>query len=153
MACNTSESEHWFLLAVLPNNKSVVVLDSMPGDDIKPTAHNALSKICSLLKEIDSNIDLGQWRFIANKKGDVPQQSNDYDCGVFACLYARCLVGYSEMISETSISDFRKLMLLELHESKLHPVPPEGIQPERYYAVEYVENCYIGQALNQADGF
>ena len=88
-----------------------------------------------------------------NKKGDVPEQTNDYDCGVFTCLYARCLVGYGEMICDASISDFRKLMLLELHQRKLHPIPPEDILPEQCYAVEYVENYYIGRALSQADSF
>ena len=30
-----------------------------------------------------------------------------------------CRVGYGEIISDASISDFRKLMLLELHQRKL----------------------------------
>ena len=45
-------------------------------------------------------------------------------------------------------------MLLELHQRKLHPIPPEGILPaEQYYAVEYVETYYIGHALTEADSF
>ena len=45
-------------------------------------------------------------------------------------------------------------MLLELHQRKLHPIPPEGILPaEQYYAVEYVETYYIGNAQSQADSF
>ena len=117
--CNTPESEHWTLLAVLPKEKSVVVLDSMPSNHIKHTSLDAISKMCGLLKEINSNVDLNQCKLIVNKKGDVPEQTNAYDCGVFTCLYARCLVGYGEMISDASISDFRKLMLLELHQRKL----------------------------------
>ena len=69
-----------------------------------------------------------------------------------ACMQGAWLV-MVEMISHASISGFMKLMLLELHERKLHQIPPEGILPEQYYAVEYVENYYIGRALSQADSF
>ena len=92
--CNTPESEHWTLLAVLPKEKSVVVLDSMPSNHIKHTSLDAISKMCGLLKEINSNVDLNQCKLIVNKKGDVPEQTNAYDCGVFTCLYARCLQGW-----------------------------------------------------------
>ena len=61
-----------------------------------------------------------------------------------ACMQDACRVGYGEIISDASISDFRKPMLLELHQRKLHSIPPEGILPEQYYAVEYVETYYIG---------
>ena len=71
-----------------------------------------------------------------------------------ACMKDACRVGYGEIISDASISDFRKLMLLELHQRKLHPIPPEGILPaEQYYAVDYVETYYIGHVLSQADSF
>ncbi|CAH3183796.1 unnamed protein product [Porites lobata] len=100
--CNTPESEHWTLLAVLPKEKSVVVLDSMPSNHIKHTSLDAISKMCGLLKEINSNVDLNQCKLIVNKKGDVPEKTNAYDCGVFTCLYARCLVGYGEMIMPAS---------------------------------------------------
>lgn len=98
--------------------------------------------MCVLLKKINSSIDLDQLKLIVNKKG----QPNDYNCGVITCLYARCLVGHGEMISDARMSDFRKLMLLELHERKLHPIPPE-----QYCAVEYVENYY--NWLSQANSF
>ena len=41
--CNTPESEHLTLLAVLPKEKSVVVLDSMPSNHIKHTSLDAIS--------------------------------------------------------------------------------------------------------------
>jgi len=132
---------------MLPKEKYVVVLDSKSGDFVKPAALKALAKMGSLLKELDSSLDLGQWRFIVNRKEDIPQQNNDYDCGVFTCMYARSLVGHSPLISLSCISAYRKIMLLDLHLSILHPLPPNNIQPEKYYAVEYEENYYIGRAL------
>ena len=91
--CKTPESEHWIFSAALPKEKSVVVLDSMPSNHIKQTSLDAISKMCVLLKKINSSIDLDQWKLILNKK-DVPEQTNDYHCGVFTCLYARRLVGH-----------------------------------------------------------
>lgn len=119
----------------------------MPSNHIKQTSLDAISKMCVLLKKINSSIDLDQWKLIVNKKGDIPEQTNDHDCGVFTCLYARYLVGHGEIISDASISGFMKLMLLELHERNLHQIPPGGMLPEQYYAVEYVENYYIGRAV------
>ena len=40
-----------------------------------------------------------------------------------------------------------------IKETYCDPIPPEGILPEQYYAVEYVETYYIGHALSQADSF
>ena len=118
--CNTPESEHWTLLAVLPKEKSVVVLDSMPSNHIKHTSLDAISKMYGLLKEINSNVDLNQCKLIVNKKGDVPNRpmTMTVECSL-ACMQDACRVGYGEIISDASISDFRKLMLLELHQRKL----------------------------------
>lgn len=37
--CNSGRSEHWFLLAVLPKEKQMLVLDSMAGSFTKPSVH------------------------------------------------------------------------------------------------------------------
>ena len=40
-----------------------------------------------------------------------------------------------------------------IKESYCDQIPPAGILPEQYHAVEYVETYYIGHALSQADSF
>ena len=60
--------------------------------------------------------------------------------GVFVSLYARCLVSKGLMIKQVDIPDFRKSMILELHEKKLTPIPAEPIKPNEYYAVDYINN-------------
>lgn len=147
--CNDSQSEHWTLLVVLPKKKLILYLDSLAADIIKPLADKSISKVALLIKELDNSVDISKWKFCVNTKDDVPQQSNSYDCGAFICLYARCLLGLSQMIDGTSFNSFRKLVLVELHERMLKQIPPEGIQVEQYYAVEYVENYYIGRVLSQ----
>jgi hypothetical protein len=83
----------------------------------------------------------------ANKGNEIPQQENGYDCGVYVCLFARTLVLGSPMVSQKTIPEIRKMMVLELHDQQLQPIPPKGICPGEYYAVHYVSNFYIGRVV------
>ena len=103
MPYNPTHSDHWFLLAALPKKKIVIVLDSLAGDIVKPTAQNALNKIGSVLLNIDPSCNLENWNFICNFKHDIPQQVNGDDCGVYTCLYARCLAGLGPMVQESFV--------------------------------------------------
>lgn len=147
--CNIDSSHHWFLLVVQPPLQRVMVLDSMPGNFIKPTVYKATDKIAKLLKEIDGSLKIEEWRFYSNKPGDIPSQRNDFDCGVFTCMYARSLVGMSPMIAPNSqsISDVRGYMILELHRNSLLPIPPCGLKVDDYYAVDYVSCYYFGRVI------
>ena len=147
--CNPMTSRHWFLLAALPKQKQIVIMDSLQGFSVKPTQKVAVRKMWKLLKEIDPSLDdeTTEWNFVSNANGQLPQQENGYDCGVYVCIYARCLLGLSgAAVSSDSIPSFRKQMLLELHrmkvEDKLQP-----IQEGQYYAVEYQRAFYIGRIL------
>ena len=127
--CNPMESRHWFLLAALPKQKQIVIMDSLQGSSVKPTQEVAVQKIWKLLKEIDISLDdeTTEWNFVSNANGQLPQQENEYDCGVYVCIYAQCLLGLSgAAVSSDSIHSFHKQMLLELHrmkvEDKLQPI-------------------------------
>ena len=117
--CNSENSQHWFLLALLPKQFQILVLDSTAGNFIKPTAKKAITKMWMLLNELDATLDAGHWKFIANKLTDIPQQQNDFDCGVYICMYARCLV--LQHLMADHIPSCRKIMILELHQGQLHP--------------------------------
>ena len=149
--CN-HHSLHWYLLAVFPPKKCILVIDSMSGDFVKPTAFQSVAKMMSFLVEIDPTIEVSKWKFYSSKENEIPQQQNNFDCGVFVCLYARCLAG-SKMLIQSSISEFRKAMIMELHDKALHPIPPRGILPGDYYAVDYVKNYYIGRVLEVSGQF
>lgn len=115
--CNPGQSKHWFLIAVLPKQHQILVLDSLAGAFIKPSAKKAAIKMWNLLTEIDSTIEAREWNFFGNKPSDIPQQCNDYDCGVFLCAYAKNLVLGCPIAGD--ILTFRKSMVLELHEGSL----------------------------------
>ena len=75
--CYSEHSQHWFLLALMPKQFQILVLDSMAGNFIKPAAIKAITKMWMLANELDTTIDASQWKFITNKPIDIPQQQND----------------------------------------------------------------------------
>lgn len=76
-----------------------------------------------------------------------------HDCRIFTCLYTRCLATRCSMIRQTSIPAYRQLMIQELHQKKLSPIPPPPIQPGEYYSVDHVKNYYFGRVLDSVDSF
>ena len=42
-------------------------------------------------------------------------------------------------------------LILELHDNALHSIPPRGILPGDYYAVDYVKNYYFGRVLEASE--
>lgn len=132
----------------------LAVLDSLPGDFVKPSMNAAINKMCNALQQADESFDKRHWKFYTNNHNDIPVQGNGHDCGVFVSLYARCLVNKGLMIKQFDIPDFRKSMILELHEKKLNPIPAEPIKPDKYYAVDDINNYYFGRVLEaKSNGF
>ena len=123
--CSPIDSKHWSLLVVQPQKTLLAVLDSLPGDFVKPSTNAAINRMCNALQQADESSDKRHWKFYTNNHKDIPVQGNGYDCGVFVSLYARCLVSKGSMIKQFDIPDFRKSMILELHEKKLNPIPAE----------------------------
>ena len=98
----------------------------------------------SVLKELNVKCNLQEWNFICNSKDDIPQQSNDYDCGIYTCLCARCLAGLGPMVQEACFPQLRQGMLYSLHRRNLHEIPELEIIVEKYNVVDYLSNYYIG---------
>ena len=58
------------------------------------------------------------------------------------------------MIKPQDIPDFRKNMILELHDKRLSPVPPEPIRVDEYYPDNYVNKYYFRRVLEaRSDDF
>lgn len=51
--CNAMGSTHWFLMAVLPQKKVVLALDSISGNFLKPTVEARLNKMAEVLATIN----------------------------------------------------------------------------------------------------
>ena len=150
--CNPAGSNHWFLIAVFPQEMFMAAPDRKAGAFVKPTAEAALLKMWSLLQKVDNRLDFNHWTFVANQPYYLPQHANSWDFGVFSYLHSRCLVPKSIMLShQHSIPEFRKHINLELHSQVLLPASPPNIEKDKYYAVDYVNNYYIGRAISATD--
>ena len=57
------------------------------------------------------------------------------------------------MLTQSSIPEFRKATILELHDTVLHSIPPMGFLPGEYYAVDYVQNYYFGRVFDASGPF
>ena len=44
-------------------------------------------------------------------------------------------------------------MILELHDTVLHSIPPMGFSAGDYYAVDYVQNYYFGRVVDASGPF
>ena len=93
-----------------------------------------------------------EWMYYCNTAEDVLQQGNAFDCGVFLCIYARALSLGDPLIVPDSLPDAWLMMIAELHLHQLGGIPPQELQPESYYAVDYINKFYIGRLLAIRDG-
>ena len=98
-----------------------MVLDSLVGNYVKPSTEKAVSKVANVLKAIEPNCNLEEWTFAVNRPGDIPRQ-NAQDCGVFTCLFARCLAGLGPMVDAASISEFCMCIIFSEHRGELQPI-------------------------------
>jgi hypothetical protein len=148
--CNSSGSNHWFLVAVFPKLKIVVALDSLSSNHVKPLVKEAVEKCICVLSKLPIHIEY--WKYFCSTDTDVLQQGNTYDCGVFVCLYARALAFGDPLVISNTMPDFRQLMIAELHKKQLLQIPPPGLQLELYYAVDYIDKFYIGRLISLENG-
>lgn len=92
-----------------PSTKLLAVRGSFPGSFVKPTTNSAINKMCNVLEKPEcKSFGKKQWKYVTNSHHDIPAKENGYDCGVFICLYARCMVRKRSMINQSNIPDFRK---------------------------------------------
>ena len=62
--CSPIGSKHWSLLVVQPQQKLLAVLDSLPGDFIKPSTNAAINKMCNALRQADESFDKHHWEVL-----------------------------------------------------------------------------------------
>ena len=114
---NPGQSKHWSLLVYKPKERTIFVLDSLAAAFVKPCTKNAITKMWDLLLQIGANLEPEEWRFSTNIPQDIPQQSNNDDCGPFVCAYARCLLLKSSLPDD--FTSFQKHVIPELHDGKI----------------------------------
>lgn len=150
--CN-SGGRHWVLCAILCKERSVIVIDSLSGEIVKPSTQDILSKVITMLRFTNSTTDFQQeeWSLYVNMCKEIPQQQNGYDCSIFTCMYARCLAKGCPMVVQGNIPALRQVMIVELHQRKLYSIPGPTVKVGEYYAVAFVQNFYFGRVLKVSE--
>ena len=71
------------------------------------------------LLEVEGSVDINHGSLYSNRPGEIPQQDNKYDCGIYTCVYARCMVAMCLIIAKTDVPTKRQLMIQELHQKRV----------------------------------
>jgi len=98
------ELSHWCLAVADVAATQLVYFDSLAKDN---------DHCLKVLNDYLQN-RIGQC-FLVKQEKDIPRQTNSSDCGVFICMYARCLAEKSAFcFSQTDIPSIRKQIVFEL---------------------------------------
>jgi len=103
------ELAHWCLVIADVAAKQLICFDSLGNDN-----NDCLNVLAEYLE-----VQSGQ-HFSSKQERNIPRQKNSFDCGVFVCLYARCLAEKSALnFSQADIPTTRKHIVFELLHKKL----------------------------------
>ena len=104
---------HWCLAAVNLEEYSITYYDSLKEEN--PVCSTTIR---NYLMQHSSNRAV-DWKLMYHS--DIPEQLNSSDCGVFVCMYARCLSYASPFsFSQIEMSSIRQHVALELFLKLLH---------------------------------
>ena len=102
--------DHWCLAAVKIADRRISYFDSLGKPNF--TCLHAIMEYLSQQSE-SKKLNLVEWYGVHCK--DIPQQHNSYDCGVFVCMYGRCLAADSHFsFDQEDMPNIRKHIALEL---------------------------------------
>lgn len=118
-SCNDTQSEHWFLRVICPRKMCIVVLDSLPRELVKTTVLKRVKRMVLFLLEVEGSVDINHGSLYSNRPGEIPQQDNKYDCGIYTCVYARCMAAMCLIVAKTEVPTKRQLMIQELHQKRV----------------------------------
>ncbi|XP_040284242.1 sentrin-specific protease 5 [Bufo bufo] len=108
---------HWALVAVNIPNKTITFYDSQ-GLHLKFCTENILKYLTTEAKEKNHPEFLQGWQTTVKKC--IPQQKNDFDCGVFMLQYCKCLAQEQPFLfSQEDMPRIRKWIYKELCERRL----------------------------------
>lgn len=106
--------KHWTLLIINIKNKSYTYYNSAtPG-----LTNHELNLILTGIFHIFKHLKLADFK--KNEYYNIPKQTNNVDCGMFICLYARYYLANDEFtFNQNMINDFRSTFKIELEKKKL----------------------------------
>ncbi|PWA17392.1 hypothetical protein CCH79_00011261 [Gambusia affinis] len=109
---------HWCLVTADISAKKICLYDSQ-GHSLQKVARNILKYLMSEAKEKKQASFQDGWT--VSFVEEIPQQTNENDCGVFVLEYSRCLaLSRPFQFSQQDIPNIRKRIYKELCDCELH---------------------------------
>lgn len=109
---------HWCLVTADFSAKKICLYDSQ-GHSLQKVARNILKYLMSEAKEKKRAAFQDGWT--VSFVEEIPQQTNENDCGVFVLEYSRCLaLSRAFQFSQQDIPEIRRRIYKELCDCKLH---------------------------------
>lgn len=104
---------HWCLMCYLPQSGNIAIYNSMPVTEELVQCANIFVELFRAEANAKSG---GSCLEVSN----LPSQENEYDCGVYTCMFARCVVcGNSFEITPEQVTEFRKWIEKEIMHGRL----------------------------------
>lgn len=113
------DKKHWVLAVLNTEDRHITLYDSIKGMN----NNHVLSRIYTYIKvdAIAKDMICHSWRL---KFADVPQQGNNYDCGVFCCIMAERIARGVDAdqfdFTQDEIPQYREKIIHELLNEKLN---------------------------------
>jgi len=112
------EMSHWCLVCVDFKEKTIKYYDSLGERNFKCLKFILFYLFMEHLHKKDTEFHAGGW--LLQNVPDCPQQENDWDCGVFICIYAEYLTrGAPFDFSQKDMKRFRKQIRAEIKKKQL----------------------------------
>ncbi|KAK2822113.1 hypothetical protein Q5P01_022178 [Channa striata] len=109
---------HWCLVTADFVKKRICLYDSQ-GNALQKVARNILKYLVAEAKQKQQSAFENGWTVSFDE--EIPQQTNENDCGVFVLEYSRCLALSKPLqFSQKDIPKIRKRIYKELCDCKLH---------------------------------
>ncbi|SCN63454.1 sentrin-specific protease 1, putative [Plasmodium chabaudi chabaudi] len=113
---------HWTLGAINIKDKQIKLYDSLNMPNRKFFEYMKRYIVDEVKDKKQINIDISPWTY--NPSGlpeeGIPCQENGYDCGVFTCMFAKCLTFNRDFdFSQSDIKEIRLKMVYEISQGHL----------------------------------
>ncbi|VWU51740.1 sentrin-specific protease 1, putative, partial [Hepatocystis sp. ex Piliocolobus tephrosceles] len=113
---------HWTLGAIDMKNKKIKLYDSLNKQNKNFFYHISQYVVDEMMDKKNIKMTLDDWQYDKEGKSEqgIPQQHNGYDCGVFTCMFAKCLSFNREFdFNQQDIREIRLKMVYEISQGCL----------------------------------
>jgi Ulp1 family protease len=126
-------SKHWMLFCINVDQKLIIFMNSY----VKILNNNLIKAYFSCIRALlvananENEIDLNIYEWKLSCLKNLPQQTNNFDCGVFICMFARYIIfNYKIDFKETDMPNFRHMIKHELSKFELKTIDNAEFVPD-----------------------